>query len=510
MSGNVQPERSGLRYAARVVRGEPVRYAAPEDRDLIDDLSVPDDDTVSRPDEDEDALGELDRFIEPAAEEEQPGLDDEVASDLDIGVELGAGEETSSEGAEDLVLDIGELLDDARAREHQEAADEESGPPELEPSFGVTTFEDEPVGLDDAGDGSDGSDDELLDELPSIDADAPTDFDYALDPSLTELDDFGADEPIAHATPWARCDFGPDLGACYALGVADERLWIGGSGVWLAQGDAAPRLVLQEHGSLRALALQDDVVLYTSASGSLQRCTPDGQRLDVPTFSGAGTRVLRLSSAGRADHPLLLVQLSQGALLESDDAGSRFRETRLTSKVVALPTHADRTLVLASSSQGPELCRRKSDGHWAATALPPQARALASAEGVLLEVNEGVIAIADPERGLVVSADDGASFRVVPGCVGVTALCAARASGRAWLWCALYRQARDVSEIVLVDPESLKSCIIGTLANESGDVEDTDSSRLEALAWHAATRTLRAAGPRGVIGLRAPNDFDTV
>jgi hypothetical protein len=171
----------------------------------------------------------------------------------------------------------------------------------------------------------------------------------------------------------------------------------------------------------------------------------------------AGGAVRSLSSAAR--HVTLLVVAQRPTLQLSSDGGSSFRE-RL---------------------------------------LPEPAATVALGNAPLALTLGSVLAISDPERGLCVSHDAGETFRMVVGAVNVTAVAIGERGGKLAIFAALYREGRDLSELILVEPQSAAAVSVAELSGEA-DEEAEETGRTSALIW--ADGYLWAAGGYGLARLR--------
>ena len=122
---------------------------------------------------------------------------------------------------------------------------------------------------------------------------------------------------------------------------------------------------------------------------------------------------------------------------------------------------------------------------WDHLELRSPALTVATGETPLLAASGAVVAIADAERGLVVSGDAGQTFAVVPGCGNVTAVAAGLCAELPRVWVALYHEATDRSSIALVDVQRAEASVIGSLdASGALDPEGAgERARVERLCW---------------------------
>jgi hypothetical protein len=110
------------------------------------------------------------------------------------------------------------------------------------------------------------------------------------------------------------------------------------------------------------------------------------------------------------------------------------------------------------------------------------------------------LAIYDAERGLCVSSDGGERFSMVTGGVNVTAVAIGEHAGAPAIFAALYREGRDASELILVDPKTGRASAIAELAGEADD-DAEETGRSHALIY--ANDYLWAAGGYGLAKLKA-------
>jgi hypothetical protein len=128
-----------------------------------------------------------------------------------------------------------------------------------------------------------------------------------------------------------------------------------------------------------------------------------------------------------------------------------------------------------------------SDGgsSWERLELVSPAREVASGEAPLVAASGNVVLLGDAERGLVVSADGGRTFRRVSGVTNLTALCAGAFGGQPRAFAALYRETEDHSLLVEIDPETATAAICGVLTLPQPDDPDAaaELGRVERLIF---------------------------
>ena len=130
--------------------------------------------------------------------------------------------------------------------------------------------------------------------------------------------------------------------------------------------------------------------------------------------------------------------------------------------------------------------------------LPEPASTVALGHAPLCVAQGAVIALADAERGLAVSSDGGMTFRLVTGAVNVTALAIGAEGDATRLFAAVYREGRDASDLVTIDPTSGAALRIAELSGEpEEDAEET--GRTSALLFRDGY--LWAAGGYGLAKL---------
>jgi hypothetical protein len=115
-----------------------------------------------------------------------------------------------------------------------------------------------------------------------------------------------------------------------------------------------------------------------------------------------------------------------------------------------------------------------SDGgsSWERLELVSPAREVASGEAPLVAASGNVVVLGDAERGLVVSADGGRTFRRVSGVTNLTAVCVGSLGGQPRAFAALYREADDHSLLVEIEPQTARAAIGAVLTLPQPDDPD--------------------------------------
>lgn len=493
-----------MRYACPVLPDYLISAALPEQPDAIDPLPPLDTDEDDNEGDDarEDELpSDMSSFIEPIEGEEEIGLDDEVAADLEIGVRLEESEAALPEPAEEIVLDIGELLEDARQKEQEHAAgDDESGPAELDPTAGLTQLGSE-TGWADEEPASD-LQDEPLGELPSIDADNAGDLDYSLDTSWAELDAVGSDEPLRVAEhTWQFTEFSEVTGLCQALAAANAAVLVGGTAVFRVDDEAAQITRLTAEPALVTdIAAVGTAIVYATGSGGIERLDASGARLGGVAL-GRAQRSARLCLVDSGERVRLWLHLSRHSLLESRDAGLTWNKLEVPGDVVALPRSAHQGRLLLERDGVLYLAEQDMDGSFK-TATLGAGDVIKDIDSLLFDARGAVLALFATGSVLTVSRDGGRTLKAAVGCANVTALCCGEIDGAPRVWAAVQHGASSAADLVMIDPSTASAVVIGRWS--SPDTEEEDTQVLQ-LLWDPATRRLWAAGTRGLAALRAPS-----
>ena len=440
----------------------------------------------------DDELGDL----LPAIDDELGALDVDAGPDTETGVELpaipGSADDFDAEGEisfelSELVLDRRTALDDGAIGDDVLGADDFDGSSELFEQE-ETTDRDDALGMG-QGDG------ELIDEteLPELDADEST---------IDEEDRWGALSIVSNDVklksapePWPMRPLVSGHERCAALAVSDGVCAAASADlIWFDDALETPVRTAVDGTRISSLALvgrEHKVALCVTGFGRVfrrERRASSAERMDqwrrAAEQIGSGSEGLELCQLG-SDRPLsVLCRLSSGQLLRSDDGGLSWRPIESPLTTFALSSGGT---PLAALSRGGARLSTSGDGgrSWVHLELRSPALTVASGDAPLLAASGAVVAIADAERGLVVSGDAGQTFAVVPGCGNVTAVAAGLCAELPRVWVALYHEATDRSSIALVDVQRAEASVIGSLdASGALDPEGAgERARVERLCW---------------------------
>jgi hypothetical protein len=251
---------------------------------------------------------------------------------------------------------------------------------------------------------------------------------------------------------------------------------------------------------ITSLAVVDGAVTALTTRGVLQ-APPHGGTMsfsEPPELARAsGAELVEL--AATEEPPALWARLRSGVLLrragvwERHQTGGEVRSLSAHGQQVSLLVLAGRPTLQLSSDGG---------SSFRELLLAEPAKTVALGGAPLFAAVGKLFALADGERGLCVSADGGETFRMVTGAVNVTAVTIGEHAGKPAIFAALYRESKDVSELIAVDPATGLAVRIAALAGEPD--EDTEEvGRTTALLhvdgylWSAGGYGLaRLSGPR--------------
>lgn len=451
-------------------------------------------------DEDEDELFDEQTPFELEADEVSLGLDDEVAIDLDIGIQVNDLLERDTEGEWQLELDLSSLVESAP--DSGAGADDETGPLELDPSMGIQ----EPL-PEDLEDSSLGFDDSVELHLPEAGASTPDGDDEILfnDWELELPDEVSLDRSGA---PWREVYREP--GRYEALLCVHGRVFAGGEALLMVEREdrrlvPAPSALIQ----LQPHPLDPDGLFASTRSGTLlalrlgaqDSWTPVEWRARLSGSEGpAGMLSLACWRTG-SDRSHLVVLTPSGNLLKLSPETLEVTPLATSARAIQLPAQADRPALLGQSPQGVCLLQApESTGPFLAQPLDNQLeRALALGPCTLI-VWGPYIALSGPRHGLLVSQDCGGSFARVPGCVAVSASVLGSYLGTPHLWLTLNHEVANRSELALLDMTTLRVTTLADFESSDGD----DFAPVRALAWDPTAQVLYAAGDFGVRGFAPP------
>jgi hypothetical protein len=255
--------------------------------------------------------------------------------------------------------------------------------------------------------------------------------------------------------------------------------------------------------TLSLARLDDDRVMLATTRGLLE-LTPDGNagltelsELGRASAS-AGSDVVELAAA-HGGHYALWARLANGELLRKRDGVWGRHEAG--GSVRALSSYEEHVTLLVVSHR-PTL-QVSSDGgsSFREILLPEPAATVALGSGATAVSHGALLALADAQRGLCISNDGGETFRMVVGAVNVTAMAIGQHAGENRLFAALYRESKDVSELISVAFDSATPLSIAELAGQP-DEDAEETGRTQALVFAGAE--LWAAGGYGLAKLRSP------
>lgn len=447
-------------------------------------------------------------YIDPPIELDsfnEPGNDDEEASDLVVGEEIDVLGDAVGDN-EPIELDLGTLVgEDATLP----GADDGDSGFEVDPAIGLT--------LPDAllpDDGGQGLDDGaiVIDEskFPSLELDDGSEGIAAeREISLGNAND-EASVPLAEV-PWHAEPSAATLEAFSALTCSGEAVVAGSSDLlWFRSGSPNPLRVAVDGSAISDLVLlghHQEIALVSTQSGQLfrrarfasqaEQLTRFREQLKSPP--NARTRLSFGGSLGAVNGRVLL-WIHDGPVLDVLDSGDRFARLELDGNVQAIARESA-TLLLARGGTRTLFTLDHGSGH--SQPITGSALLVARSATPLLATCGAAVGIAEHGRALLVSPDGGRTFQRVPGSASVTAIAGAEVSGSARFFAALYRETSDQSEILIVDPELGRAECIARLevSQEQSTTHAIDRgewAKVACLSWDAASGRLWAAGGFGV------------
>jgi len=459
----------------------------------------------------------------PAAPRQSPQPDDLALPDLDKGED----ETEIDVGNFDLSLgdrDDAELPEDATKVDTfeidiQVLTDSGSNEASSDLDIGEAGLIDElpPVPEDSEGDASPVEAEELDSHLDSpLEGDDPSSDAELGDDGLEALPELGTDEGDGDEGPDAERAFLPSapegnvppgpaydsewlvLGdACSALAPAGQDVLCCGEHAMRfgahRRSDALPPgtrgISIASAGKGALLASTRGLVLVQADGSAALLETPEPAR-------GSSAQIVELAAA---HGPFALwARLGNGVLLrqragawERHQTGGEVRSLTSSAQRVTLLVMAQRPTLQVSADGGRSFQE---------LILPEPARTVALGMSPYAVSGGAVVAVADAERGLCVSDDGGETFRMVTGAVNVTAIALGEHAGAPCVFAALYRESKDVSEIVLVLPATGQASRVAELAGEP-DEDAEETGRTHALLFD--DDSLWSAGGYGLARLRA-------
>jgi hypothetical protein len=417
---------------------------------------------------------------------------------------------------------------------------------ELDEAPPVDTFEIDIQVLTDSGSNEAASDldvggNDLLPPLPDANGDRDdegfhperAELDLHLDSPLesdepssdAELGDDGLEQLPALVSEEGDGDAGPDVERAYLPSAPEgaiargpdystEWLLLGTpcSALWAERGSvlgAAEHLMRfgQERSShalapgtrVSSLCLLEDASVLLATTRGLQRFTASGSSASEPEAARvSGADVVELASA-RGGRYAAWARSSNGALSRLRDATWERHET---GGIVRALTSDEQRVTLLVVSHRPTLQVSSDSGSSFREILLPEPAATVAQGAAPTAVSRGpLVALADPERGLCISNDGGETFRMIVGAVNVSAVTIGEHAGAPTVFAAVYRESRDLTQILAVDVDRAEPLRIAELAGQPE--EDTEETgRTQALVFTSGA--LWAGGGYGLTRLTAP------
>jgi hypothetical protein len=471
------------------------------------------------PSEQDGPLDDFDGLGSPV-KDDGVGLDDEPAPNSCLEPVLDQPASIALPEQEQEALDVGALL--PSGTERPSSSDDDA--PGLPSPEAIDPFEPPSLGGSLAADldATDQDPEWLGEQLPPLELDedgaSPEEerWQSAGDPRDEPLPEPA--ELVWHERPLCHANL-PCQALALGLGVvvaAGEQL------LWLAGSAASPTLLPGRVGQVQSLVLVGQTrqyVLCATVRGALIARRPDGSSELWETWRElAGPdperlQGLELCQLGDDCPPIVLGRTTSGALLRSTRGGSDWHRVHLPGRVLALSACGSPVVAVGDVGGKNVLWRSEDLGtSFVEVALSTSAQAVVIGECPLICAIEECVALAHPERGLVVSADGGQSFRRVPGCAGATALAAGQLEGKPTVFAALLLEGDDRTELVVVDPSRARAERVGTQAPPAAGVEGWDASleraRTSAMRWDADSRCLWLAGSFGLTSWFPPRATD--
>lgn len=422
-------------------------------------------------------------------EEEDEVPENEVLQDsfeVDIQVLTDSG---SNEAASDLDIGVGDLL--GTLPDSPEARDDDDVP-----AAGADDLDehlDAPLGNDETSSDTELGDDglEALPELVRDEGDEGPEIEGAL---LSAAPEGALAKGPAYDVEWLL--MGSACSALYAsssvvLGAAEEQLMRFGRE---RRSDALPPAVRVSSLSL----LDNGGVVMTTTRGLLEQ-TPDGTW--VPWPAPESSRVGHADLVELAATPgtgVVWARLATGALLRR--RGGDWERHETDGVVRSLSVQGFRLTLLVLAPRPTLQVSLDAGSSFRELILPEPAASVALGTAPHVLSSGSLIALCDAERGLCVSADGGESFRWVTGAVNVTAIALGEHAGRPAVFAALHREARDVSELIWVDPTTSAAASIAELSGQPDD-DSEEIGRTQALVYENGY--IWAAGGYGLARLQS-------
>ena len=448
---------------------------------------LPDLPELDKPEEnDEVDVGSIELSLgdEPDEVPENEALHDAFEVDIQLLTDSG-----DSEAASDLDVGVSTLLD-----ELPDTAEDREGDAPATTSAELDAHLDAPLGSDEPS-----SDEELgddgLEDLPELtredgDGDAGPDVEGALLPSAPE-GEIAAGQ--SYTSEWMS------LGApVTALGQSENSV-LGSAEHLMTFGRERKSEPLPSGLRVSSLAVLGAGGVALATTRGLVERGPSGDFVLAETpeqARGGGSSIIEL--AATPDQPALWARLENGVLLRRR-AGAWARH-QAGGDVRSLTSDRQRITLLVISHRPTLQLSSDAGTSFRELLLPEPAASVALGLAPTAVSRQSVVALADASRGLCVSSDSGETFRMVTGAVNVTAIAVGEHAGKFAVFAAIYREGKDLSQLIVVDPTSGKA---GRIAELSGEPEEDaeENGRTSALLFENGY--LWAAGGFGLSRLRA-------
>ena len=416
-------------------------------------------------------------------------LDDAAADDLEAGVRLDDPPDHEANPREDDgPLDVGALFE--RQEDSESWVADESGPADLDPSLGITHVS---PGSDAGEEGLEEPMERLLgEELPPLDADDSLDEAPSRDDVL--LEEFGGDaKNLELMEQWHEQAF-LEVPAARALACSDTTLFVAGRGLFSVTDDSVERVLPELKNSLGAVASTARTLVVATVAGDVLRVKSGGTLENVAGYrDAAGLRRGQSAEVELSSYPslspMLWMRSSTNVLLYSRDGGRSWHRASIDAPVLAL-SRGPAPLIIVGGR--PPFLMSLTPAALAEPVAPLDSLVSRRQHGWLLAAAGNVVGVAVSE-GLIVSGDCGRSFRVIPGCSGVSAVTAADDG----LFAALFRASESRSDLAFVDVALGTARRLGTVQCTDADAAD-ELAQVAALAWDARRGALWAAGGFGL------------
>lgn len=460
-------------------------------------LDLPPLDTDDEPAAEEGEGDELSGLLDPVLDEGDP-LDDAVARDLDVALELDVDDEPDAR-ADDAEgeIDVGPLDEGLSLDEEGGGLDEEG---EEAGDQGDDILDADSGGEDDGGaEGTGESPEDAVDEseLPALDADE--EGEYAGEDLLGELSELPDDTPPPwDASPWVVIEGAGAAVPCSALAAAGGQIVAGGSVLLVVPpGERAARRPGLD-AVVGSVALVDGAIVAATPRGRVLR-SEDGGATAAPL---GAWRSDGLSPVALATTPGRLWILAEGTLW-SLPAGAGSASRASEGDVVRIAASGGALLSLSQAPGVARLTRVRGDDEGTAE-IPLSGAALraASARGAVIAVGaQGrSVALAGADL-LCVSRDGGASFRVLGGLGPVAALAFAGEDEAAPLLALCVREGDARAELARVPDAGAPTRIAALGERRAGDDDDVRGLAPAAMIWDAAREVAWIACQVGLLAV---------